>query len=246
MNRQSLLFVLLVAGSSIAAIAADGTAASSRYEADKKLCAEEANSGARMQCLRDAKAEYDKALAAAKATDAIDADYKAARDKAAARYEADRKRCAEESSSGVRMQCLRDAKAEYTKSLAAAEQKMLAARKARESARNCVDCGKVVAVATAKKEGKGGALGTIGGGVAGALLGHQVGGGKGKDLATVAGAVGGAYAGYKAEEKLRSTTVWSVTVRMDSGAQRVIEFDHDPGFANGDLVKVSGNTITRR
>lgn len=38
------------------------------------------------------------------------------------------------------------------------------------------------------------------GGVAGGLLGHQVGGGKGKTLATVAGAVGGGYAGKKIQE----------------------------------------------
>ncbi len=38
------------------------------------------------------------------------------------------------------------------------------------------------------------------GGVAGGLLGHQVGGGKGKTIATVAGAAGGAYAGKKVQE----------------------------------------------
>ena len=114
------------------------------------------------------------------------------------------------------------------------------------SAAACADCGQVVGVLMQTKKGKGGALGTIGGGVAGALLGHQVGGGTGKDVATIAGAAGGAYAGYKAEEKLRSTKTWSVTVKMDNGEQRVIEFDHEPGVKSGDLVKVSGNTITRR
>ncbi len=38
------------------------------------------------------------------------------------------------------------------------------------------------------------------GGVAGGLLGNQVGGGKGRTLATVAGAVGGGYAGKKIQE----------------------------------------------
>ncbi len=38
------------------------------------------------------------------------------------------------------------------------------------------------------------------GGVAGGVLGHQVGGGKGKTIATVAGAAGGAYAGKKIQE----------------------------------------------
>lgn len=40
-------------------------------------------------------------------------------------------------------------------------------------------------------------LGTVGGGLVGGVLGHQIGGGTGKKLATVAGAVGGALAGRK-------------------------------------------------
>jgi uncharacterized protein YcfJ len=42
------------------------------------------------------------------------------------------------------------------------------------------------------------------GGVAGGLLGNQVGGGKGKTIATVAGAAGGAYAGKKIQENQQS------------------------------------------
>lgn len=38
-----------------------------RYEADKKLCADEASAEARLQCRRDAQAVYKKALAASKA-----------------------------------------------------------------------------------------------------------------------------------------------------------------------------------
>jgi outer membrane lipoprotein SlyB len=40
---------------------------STRYAEDKKLCAEEGSSSSRMQCLRDAKTEYDKHNADAKA-----------------------------------------------------------------------------------------------------------------------------------------------------------------------------------
>ncbi|MFZ4481779.1 MAG: glycine zipper 2TM domain-containing protein [Rhodoferax sp.] len=46
---------------------ADSKAAQARYEADKKNCNDEASSEVRTQCRRDAKAEYDKALASAKA-----------------------------------------------------------------------------------------------------------------------------------------------------------------------------------
>ena len=165
--------------------------------------------------------------------------YKAAQKKAAAQYASDKKLCADESTSSARMQCLRDAKAEYTKALAAAKQ-------AKSGATSCADCGRVIEVVTGTKKGEGGPLGMIGGGIAGALLGHQVGGGTGKDVATIAGAAGGAYAGNKVEEKLRSTKFWSVKVRLDSGEERAFEFDHDPGFASGDLVKVSGGSLTRR
>ena len=40
--------------------------AQARYEADKRLCIDEASSEARLQCRRDALAVYDKALAAAR------------------------------------------------------------------------------------------------------------------------------------------------------------------------------------
>lgn len=44
--------------------------AKAQYEADKKLCADEASSEARLQCRRDAQTVYDKALAASKANPA--------------------------------------------------------------------------------------------------------------------------------------------------------------------------------
>ena len=172
--------------------------------------------------------------------------YKAAQKAADSQYTADKKLCAEETTSSVRMQCLRDAKAEYTKALAAAKQKLAADSKTKSGGATCADCGQVVGVTMGTKEGKGGPLGMIGGGVAGALLGNQVGGGTGKTVATIAGAAGGAFAGRKVEEKLRSTKFWSVRVRLDNGEERTVEFDHDPGVASGDLVKVSGSNVTRR
>lgn len=182
------------------------------------------------------------------ANDAVPAKdpYKVAQAEAASRYAEDKKLCAEETTSSVRMQCLRDAKAEYTKALAAAKQTQAATANDKQSLGSCADCGQVVGVTTGTKEGKGGALGIIGGGVAGALLGHQVGGGTGKDVATIAGAAGGAYAGHKVEEKLRSTKFWAVKIRLESGEERTVTLDHDPGLASGDLVKVSGSTVTRR
>lgn len=46
---------------------ADSQAATARYNSDKTLCNDETSSTARLQCRRDAKTEYDRAMAAAKA-----------------------------------------------------------------------------------------------------------------------------------------------------------------------------------
>ena len=164
-----------------------------------------------------------------------------------ATYAADKKLCAEEADSGARMQCLRDAKEQHSKGLAAAKAAKGAAP-GKTSAREpvCPDCGKVLGVNVVEKKGEGGALGLIAGGVVGGLLGNQVGGGRGNTLATIAGAAGGAYAGKKVEENVKSGTVWAVHVRFNDGQENAFEFDHDPRFVAGDLVRRSGNTISPR
>lgn len=164
---------------------------------------------------------------------------------AKARYEADKKLCAEETTSATRMQCLRDARAEYDKALGVASATTTSTA-TRTAAATCRDCGKVTSVAVVEKKGEGGPIGVIAGGVAGALLGNQIGGGTGKTVATVAGAAGGAYAGHKVEEHVRTTKVWAVKVRMDGGGERSFQFEQDPGYKAGDLVKLSGTSIVRR
>ena len=159
------------------------------------------------------------------------------------RYHDDQKICADEANSAQRMQCMRDAKEEYTKALNAAEAK---ATTPNSNAASCTDCGRVTAVRISEKEGQGSAVGMIAGGVAGALLGHQVGAGRGKDVATFAGAAGGAYAGNKIEGNMKSTKTWAVTVKFDNGSERTFHFASDPGYAAGDPVKSSGSGIIRR
>lgn len=171
--------------------------------------------------------------------------------KALTRYEDDKKLCSDEPSSGARLQCRRDAKAEYDKALASARAQMAAATPAPANAKPlatpapCPDCAKVLAVSVGEKAGEGGAVGLIAGGVTGALLGRQVGGGSGKDLATIAGAVGGAYAGKKIEEKVKTHKVWTVSVQYTDGRKSSFDFEQDPGLKVGDPVKNSGNTIVR-
>lgn len=169
--------------------------------------------------------------------------YNAETRRLAARYADDKKLCSEESDSGRRMQCLRDAKSEHDKSLAYAKAQLKAGA-ARPGA--CQDCGKVTQVVLGEKTGDSSALGVIAGGVAGALLGNQVGSGHGRQLATVAGAAGGAYAGKKIEEKAKSTKQWTVHVQYDDGRKASFHFDHDPQMLSGDRVQNANGSIVRR
>lgn len=161
-----------------------------------------------------------------------------------ARYTDDKKLCNEETSSNARLQCRRDAKTAYDEAVAKAKVQ-LAAKPAKLplAKQACYECGQVLSVIQAEKKGEGGALGMIAGGVTGALLGRQVGGGSGKNLATIAGAAGGAYAGKKIEEAVNTKPVWTVSVQYTDGRQAQFDFDQDPGFKKGDAVKNSGNTL---
>ena len=172
---------------------------------------------------------------------------------AALRYTNDKTLCTDEASSSARLQCRRDAKVEYDKALAEAKARLAAASPSAAAAVAtpprtpvaCPDCGTVLSVAVTEKAGEGGPLGMIAGGLGGALLGNQMGGGTGKDLATIAGAVGGAYVGKKIEEKAKTHTVWTVNAQFGDGSKRSYEFSQDPGYKVGDAVKKSGDTLTR-
>ncbi|GAB4215899.1 MAG: hypothetical protein Fur007_14830 [Rhodoferax sp.] len=165
------------------------------------------------------------------------------RQQAKARFEADKKLCADEASPEARLQCRRDAKAVYDKALAGLKAKSIAPTR---PAIACPTCGTVTAIRSVEKPGESNAVGMIAGGVAGAVLGHQVGGGLGKDLATVAGAAGGAYAGKKVQEKMNAKTVWRVSVDFADGSRAEFDFAADPGFKAGDAVKKSGETLVRQ
>ncbi|PKO62061.1 MAG: hypothetical protein CVU24_05845 [Betaproteobacteria bacterium HGW-Betaproteobacteria-18] len=162
------------------------------------------------------------------------------RQAAAARYEADKKLCAQEASAEARLQCRRDAKTVYDKAIAA-----MKPGKTPTQAAVCITCGKVTAVRVSEKAGDSNAAGLIAGGVAGAVLGHQVGGGLGKDLATIAGAAGGAYAGKKIQENMNTRKIWTVSVRYNDGSTAEFDYEKDPGFVTGDAVQKSGNGLVR-
>ena len=165
-----------------------------------------------------------------------------------ARYTEDKKLCSEESESAARMQCLRDAKTERDKAMKMAKDTLKTASAKPVVARpaNCPECGKVMAINVKEKAGESGAVGIIAGGLTGALIGNQVGKGHGNEVATVAGAAGGALLGNHIEKKVKTSKFWEVVVQHNNGHTATYSFPLEPGFAVGDVVAPSGDSIVKR
>jgi outer membrane lipoprotein SlyB len=115
---------------------------------------------------------------------------------------------------------------------------------ARHEARVCADCGVVEAINVVEVKGKGSYLGPIAGGVAGALLGSQIGHGSGTTIAELAGAAGGAYAGNEIEKRVKTTKHYEVVVHLENGGSKTFSYAAQPGFAVGTRVKVANGTLT--
>jgi outer membrane lipoprotein SlyB len=107
----------------------------------------------------------------------------------------------------------------------------------------CLQCGIVQSVVEVDDKGKATGIGVAGGAVVGGVLGSQVGHGDGRKLATVVGAVGGAVLGNDIERRARSVKRYEVTVRMESGANRVITEDVQPAWRAGDKVRIVDGAI---
>jgi outer membrane lipoprotein SlyB len=99
--------------------------------------------------------------------------------------------------------------------------------------------GTIQAVREVKDPGEHTALGPIAGGVAGAVLGNQIGKGHGsRNVLTVLGAAGGAFAGRAIEKQARGTTHWEIDVRRDDGQQQTVRSDVAPPYQPGERVRV--------
>lgn len=120
-----------------------------------------------------------------------------------------------------------------------------AAAQMKRKAAFCNACGSVEAINVVEVSGDGNYLGTIGGGIIGAALGNQVGGGNGKTIATIAGAVGGALAGHAIEGRVTKTKHHEVLVRMQNGSAQTASFEADPGYRVGDKVRITDGILTR-
>jgi outer membrane lipoprotein SlyB len=107
----------------------------------------------------------------------------------------------------------------------------------------CPDCGVVEAVRAIEQPGEGSWIGTVAGGVGGAVLGSQFGKGSGRTIMTVLGAAGGAYAGREIEKRVRTSTRWEVTVRMDDGTTRTASYDTEPAWRAGERVRWSNGAL---
>ena len=114
---------------------------------------------------------------------------------------------------------------------------------ANQSTRFCANCGTVEAINTIEVKGDGGYIGLLGGGVAGAVLGSQVGNGRGKTAAQLLGAVGGALAGREIERNAKKNTHYEVVTRLESGGTQTINYEQLPAFKIGDRVRVEGNML---
>ncbi len=84
-------------------------------------------------------------------------------------------------------------------------------------------------------------VGALLGGVAGGLLGHQVGGGHGRTLATIAGTLLGGYAGTKVQEGGQMQAGQHIFVHLQSGVTVGVTQPVDPDLRVGDMVRIDGS-----
>jgi outer membrane lipoprotein SlyB len=97
----------------------------------------------------------------------------------------------------------------------------------------------IQAVREVKEDGQHTALGPIAGGIAGAVLGDQVGKGHGsRKVITLIGAAGGALAGREIEQKARATKHWEIDVRRDDGAYETVRSEVAPPYQAGERVRI--------
>lgn len=116
--------------------------------------------------------------------------------------------------------------------------------RASRASRYCANCGVVEAINVIEVKGEGSYLGKIAGGLAGAILGNQIGHGTDNKVATIAGAAGGAYVGNEVEKRAKTTKHYEVIARLDNGGTQAITFSEPPPFAVGARIKAENGTFT--
>jgi outer membrane lipoprotein SlyB len=93
-----------------------------------------------------------------------------------------------------------------------------------------------------------GILGAVVGGVAGAILGNQIGGGSGRTAATVLGGVAGAAVGNNIARNQQGVTTapgYRITMQSDQGQIRTYEVPATGDLRVGDRVRIDNGVIFR-
>ncbi len=96
--------------------------------------------------------------------------------------------------------------------------------------------GTVESVREVEQAGEAKGVGAVGGGVAGAVLGHQL--DHGNKFVTLLGAAGGALLGNHIEKQARATKHWEMKVRFDDGTTQTITSEAAPFWHQGDRVRL--------
>lgn len=107
-----------------------------------------------------------------------------------------------------------------------------------QAAAACTNCGRVESVTYTDQAGRGTGVGAVAGGLLGGVLGNQIGHGHGRTAATVVGAAAGAYGGNRVEENRNASRIWTVRVRLENGETRTFTQSSEPGWHEGDQVRV--------
>ena len=105
----------------------------------------------------------------------------------------------------------------------------------------CEPCGVVQSVRPVQREAAGTGIGAVAGALLGGMVGNQFGGGDGKTVATMVGVLGGGLAGNTVEKRMKSQTLYQVTVRMEDGSTRTLEQANS--IAVGSQVTLQGKTL---
>jgi outer membrane lipoprotein SlyB len=87
--------------------------------------------------------------------------------------------------------------------------------------------------------------GPVIGGIAGAVLGHQIGDGRTRTVATAVGAGAGILAGRAIEKRVRTEKVWETTVRLEDGSTQTIKSESQPAFQAGERVRLVDGQILK-
>src|SRR5204863_4176606 len=95
--------------------------------------------------------------------------------------------------------------------------------------------GTVAAVREVEVKGDPKGVGAVGGGLAGAVIGHNI--GDHNKIVTVLGAAGGALLGNQIEKQARKSKEWEMTVRYDDGSTQSFQSKEQPFWHQGERVR---------